>query len=316
LIASREVEAVSARPQRAEAAVKLQRWYRSRCRRQRFRALLLRAIQRRKYLEDRRRIARRIATNEYESREISVRLQRPTGVQLLERWRGTRETTAAQKLQSLWRGARQRKRSLSAAVEQKRDAAARKLQAFARQWRHRGAQRPLAQAARASPCAVPLDSVQLQLHETSILEAFRDRRQEYLTRCRGMPFDAIKHEASQRYREFATSTQRALYDVWRVTLQREQTRRMGNALDHRGWGNPVPYGVCSAMFLREAEEKHLERKASLEASYGLFGGAAGLAGSPGMPPLVESQAEEAEADELLRSLETELGYDFRLAGER
>lgn len=46
-----------------------------------------------------------------------------------------------------------------------------RAQAFARQWRHRGAQRPLAQAARASPCAVPLDSVQLQLHETSILEA-------------------------------------------------------------------------------------------------------------------------------------------------
>lgn len=61
-------------PTAEEAAVRLQRWYRGQGRRRRFMVIVNRARRRRKYLEDRRRVAQRVyATEAGKTREEAAR---------------------------------------------------------------------------------------------------------------------------------------------------------------------------------------------------------------------------------------------------
>lgn len=289
-----------------EAAAKIQRWYRSRARRHRFLGMIRRAIGRRKYLDERRRVARRIQANEVQTREMKVRMSQPDGVLLVGQWREACETEAAQRIQSLWHSALEKKELERKATEQQREAAARKLQAFVRRLRRRGRPSPLSLTAEANPWRRAVESDRLSCHKDEVL---RKRRQYTAAMLKGKSLEEVRQRAEVQYAAFGRIAPRARYDVWRTLLQREQTRQVIQALEGRNWGNPVPYGVCSAALLRDAEDKHLERKASMEQAMHL--GGLSLAARPGeMPLAVESRTEEEEAQMLLRGLETELGYDF------
>jgi len=113
-------------------------------------------------------------------------------------------------------------------------------------------------------------------------------------------------QAAAEYETFLQGAGRSRYDVWRTLLERSQTRRIVEAMEGKSFANPPPHGICSAYLLQEAEEKHRQRKTSiLQAS--MLG-----AQEQGPSVHVESNREEQEADQLLKALESQLGYDFSL----
>lgn len=83
----------------------------------------------------------------------------------------------------------------------------------------------------------------------------------------------------------------------------EDARKVREALVTRvDWHRPLPFGVCTAALLGEAEQSHRSWKAAIVRDR-----AVGRA-----PAAAESRTEEAEADSLLGALEVDLGYDFSL----
>lgn len=303
-----------------EAAIKIQLWYRSQRRRIRFLKMVRRALRRRKYLDERRSLAQRIHTKETEVEEMKTKLLQPSGHRLVGQWQDTRTAKAAQKVQSLWRSVRAKKRYVKRVGEMDQEAAARRLQAAVRRRRQTRQPNALRAAAQEIPAARPITAERLFVHEEQILR----KRREYIPDVTGdaaamaLRVEELRRKAAEKYSAFLSGMPRQRSEVARAHLQREQTRRMIRALEGRGWGaqdSPLPYGVCSAALLREAEEKHRERMASIAKD--IWGGlsvqhtgTAIEAATVTVPS--ESRTEEAEADQLLKDLEADLGYDFSL----
>lgn len=185
--------------------------------------------------------------------------------------------------------------------EQERDAAARKIQAFAR--RLRGRESFLLRATRDNPFLNPPDPTRLHRHEEEILTK---RKKYHDSMHKGTSFEELRLRAEARYQEFAKAAQRTQYEISHMFLQRHQTRQMVQALEGRGWSKPSPYGVCSASLLREAEERHQERKALMEQAIKL-GGLPSMQNEGELPLAMNPQAEE---DDVLAELEAKLGYNF------
>jgi len=154
-----------------------------------------------------------------------------------------------------------------------------------------------------------MDEIRLMQHEKEVIDK---RRQWHSTMSRGLTLAQLQMQAEDKYRNFVESAQRSRYDVWLSLMQRAQTQQMIEALEGRSWDRPLPYGVCSAALLTDAEEKHRMRKQEMIQGQR----AAGQGGSAGDAPMVESRAEELEADTLLQALEADLGFDFSLAGDK
>jgi len=282
----------------------------------------------RRHLDERRVIARRLYTREAEVEELKTKLRQPGGYRLVGHTNETRTVEAAQKVQSLWRRMQAKKQHLKRVGERDREAAAQKLQAATR--RRQRQRRPglLAISKQDDPANRPIDAARMLKHEEEILK----KRREYRIDMTGgkEAQEELRRRAMTKYREFVEGLERNQKDVRQTLLQKEQTRQMIRALEVRegtnAWDHPLPYGVCSAALMREAEEKHRERKANIARDLWVGGPTDRGAASSGAPaasprsvddflaaevPLaVESRAEEAEADEMLRGLEADLGYDF------
>ncbi|CAE8662348.1 unnamed protein product [Polarella glacialis] len=295
-----------------EAAVRLQRWYRNNARRRRFLTVVNRARRRRRYLDERRRVAQRVYAGEADVEEMKARLALPGGYKLVSRWKDGREAEAATRVQNLWRSMRAKKQLVQLVGQQVREEAARRLQAFARRNRRKQRQSLLARSAAENPCWRPVDTDRLSRHAEEIISK---RRQHHASMCRGFNEVELRKQAEARYRELTDGVGRWRYDVWRSLLQREQTKEMIQALEGRSWDRPSPYSVCSATLLKDAEEKHRERKAAYRQDRQV-GAESGGVWDSGTPVAVESRAEELEADTLLHSLEADLGYDFSFSGDR
>lgn len=258
--------------------------------------------------------------------ELKSKLSQPAGYKLVGHTQETRVSEAAQKVQSLWRRAKAKKQYVKRLGEADREAAARKLQSLARRRQRR--QRPglLAVSAQDHPASRPITVARLLEHEAQILQ----KRKEFCRETTGgkAADEELRIQAMTKYREFVEGLERNRLDVQRTLVQKEQTRQMIRALEVRDgvnpWDHMLPYGVCSAALMREAEEKHRERKAAIQQNMWAGGANDRSAESSGAPaasprsvdlaaevPLaVESRVEEAEADEMLRGLEADLGYDF------
>lgn len=273
--------------------------------------LINRARRRRRYLDDRRRVAGRIYAREAEVEEMKSRLAMPSGHRLVGRWQEARDQEAATKVQNMWRSVRSKKKLVVLIEEQQRQEAARKLQSFARRRRQGLRQGLLAKTAQENPCWRPADLDRIMEHEKAIVNK---RRQWHSSMQRGLNEAELKQQADERYRELLQGAGRWRYDVWRLLLQREQTRQCIQALEGRSWDRPLPYGVCSAALLQEAEEKHRARKAAMLQEQKELGGV--HIALSGEVPYVESRTEELEADALLQSLESDLGFDFSMAGDK
>lgn len=298
---------------REEAAVRLQRWYRCNARRRRFLTVVNRARRRRRYFDERRRLAQRIYTGEVEAEEIRARLTVPGGHELVGTWMHERTVKAATKVQNLWRSIRARKKLLKLVAEQRQEQASRRIQTVFRQHRKRNQQSLLVKSAQENPCWRPLDTERLMRHEQEIISK---RRQYHSSMCKSLSEAELRAQAESQYQGFETGLPRWRYDVWRTLFQREQTRQIIQALEGSNWDKPIPYGLCNASLLRDAEEKHRSRKnafAQVPRARGSFDEVFDDIGT-GASFVVESAAEEAEADMLLHSLESELGYDF--SGEK
>jgi len=130
-------------------------------------------------------------------------------------------------------------------------------------------------------------------------------------------FEELKRKAAEKYRSFLASRPQERGEIARTYYFREQTRQIIKALGGTetspAWERALPYGVCSAALLREAEEKHKERKAAVARELWAGGvnvhiGKAVEVASTTVA--VESATEAAEANQLLWGLEKDLGYDF------
>jgi len=232
----------------------------------------------------------------------------PSGHKLVGRWKEAKEAEAATKVQNLWRSLKSKKKLVKLVGEQEQVEAAKKLQAFARRRRTRTRQSLLSRTAAENPAWRPMDEIRLMQHEKEIIEK---RRQWHSTMSRGLTHAQLQMQAEDKYRNFLEGVQRSRYDVWLALMQREQTRQMIEALEGRSWDRPLPYGVCSAALLSDAQEKHRMRKQDM-----LQDQRASSHGAPSDAPAVESRAEELEADSLLQALESDLGFDFSIAGDK
>lgn len=281
--------------------------------------MIRRAVRRRRYLNERRSLAQRIHTREIETEEMKAKLMQPSGHRLVGRWTETRESNAARKVQAQWRKLKAQKsfkRLVGKGGKVDQDAALRIIQNFVRRWRQKRQPNLLVLAARENPAAHPITAERLFKHEEQILK----KRSAYIPDLTGdsaaqaLRMEELKRTAYEKYRTFLASRPQERAEVARTYLHREQTRQMIGALEGRGWGNPLPYGVCSAALLREAEVMHKERKAAMARD--LWAGGVPVAHTGNaieaatFTVAVESQVEAAEADQLLWGLEADLGYDF------
>lgn len=299
-----------------QAALKIQTWYRSRKRRIRFITMIRRAVRRRKYLNERRSIAQRIHTREVETEEMKTRLMQPQGHRLVGQWHDTRTTKAAQKVQSLWRKLKARRQYAALTSKMDQHTAACKLQAIVRTWLRRRQPTALMRMAQENPAARPITAERLFQHEEQVLK----KRTAYIpdptadAAVQAERMEELRKKAMEKYRGFLESRPRERTEVARTYLHRDQTRQMLRALETSGVGfdRTLPYGICSAALLGEAEEKHRERKSMLArefwASNVSHTGAA--MENATVTVAMESQTEAAEADQLLWGLEADLGYDF------
>lgn len=300
------------------AARKIQRWYRSRKRRMRFLEVLRRAVERRRRLEQRARIARRIEVNAQESLEMRQHLAQPRGARLVERWMELREVRAAEKVQSLWRALRRKREMALQAGQQERQTAAIRLQAFFRRRRMREHESVLREQVLGHPCWSPLDAPRLHQLEEDLAQR-RQRHQDEYRRRTEQEREQFREESRQKgtalYADFCETATEAHEDIYGLLVEQARIRHMIKACEGRGWSRPLPPGTCNPSFMAVAREKHELRKAATER-------VVEVGGLP-PPPLagidqvtVESLAEEREADALLQGLEHALGYDFRLAHEK
>lgn len=299
-----------------QSALKIQRWYRSRKRRIRFLHMIRRAVRRRKYLDERRSLAQRIHTREIETDDMKTKLMQPRGHRQVVQWQDSRTTKAAQKVQSMWRKLKARRQYATLAGKMDHETAVRRIQDFARRRLRRRLPNPLVRAAEENPAARPITSERLFKHEEQILKKrnayIPDPTADAATQAERM--EELRRKAMEKYRGFLESRPRERTEVARTYLHREQTRQMLRALEGEGVGfeRPLPYGVCSAALLREAEEKHKERKSTLSrdlwATRVPHTGTAIEAAT--VTVSVESHTEATEADQLLWGLEADLGYDF------
>merc|ERR1711865_1038488 len=231
-----------------------------------------------------------------------------------------RTAKAASKVQSLWRKMKARKHYATLTGKMDQETAARKLQA---KWRRRCAIRrpnPLVLAAQENPASKPITHERLLEIEAQILK----KRSAYIPDVTGDPaaqalrIDELRRKAAEKYQGFLASRPRERAEVGRTYLHKEHTRQMIRALEGASWDKPMPYGICSAALLPEAERMHKERKASIARDIWASGksgahsvehtGAAIEAAT--ITVAVESHAEAEEADQLLWGLEADLGYDF------
>jgi len=278
--------------------------------------MIRRAVRRRKYLDERRSIAQRIHTREVETEEMKAKLMQPHGHRLVGQWQDTRTTKAAQKVQSLWRKLKARRQYAALAGKMDQHTAARKLQAVVRTWFRRRRPNLLMRVAQENPAARPITAERLFKHEEQILKKrtayIPDPTADAATQAERM--EELRKKAMEKYRGFLESRPRERTEVARTYLHREQVRQMLHALETPGVGfdRTLPYGVCSAALLSEAEEKHKERKAMLARDFWASSvphtGVAIEAAT--VTVAMESQTEAAEADQLLWGLEADLGYDF------
>merc|ERR1711862_792652 len=75
--------------------------------------------------------------------------------------------------------------------------------------------------------------------------------------------EELRRKAAEKYRGFLVSRPRERAEVARTYLHKEHTRQMIHALEGARWDKPLPYGICSASLLPEAERMHKERKAQI-----------------------------------------------------
>jgi len=231
----------------------------------------------------------------------------PRGGIHAHRWQEAREADAAKKVQSRWRSVRSRKTYLELLAEQQREAATRKLQAFARRRKQLRQPNLYSVAAKANPFNQPLGEAELLKHEEEII---KKRKQYNVSLCRGMtPTDLADH-AQMKYQEFIDRLGKHRADIGRTVMYRERIKQLTEALEGRSWEKPVPYGISSAALLQDAEEKHKERMRSM-ADIMWFNEAV-TAEADAIPLAIESRTEQLEGDELLHGLERDLGYDFSL----
>ena len=281
------------------AAQRLQRWFRGQARRRRFLVTVNRARRRRRYLDERRRVAARISTVEAQVEEMKQRLALPKGHRLVYRYMEATTKEAATKVQSLWRRVRAKKRLVQLIGEQRQQEAAQRLQSFARRRWQRQGQSPLVKSAVENPFWRPIQDERVKMLEGEVVR----KRKEWSTLTgHGLTEAQLKVQAEEKYNAFLEGAGRWRYDVWRTLMERNQTKQMVEALTREGQGlESARFGLCSAFLLKEAKEKHEQRLASMLQSH-----------SKGFSLCVESPTEEAEADLLLHGLEAELGYDFSL----
>lgn len=285
----------------AEAAVRLQRWYRSLARRRRFLAMVNRARRRRKFLDGRRQAAQRLHTNETEAEEMRARLALPGGAQLVSRWQDARTADAALKVQSVYRT--WKAKAARRALQKQRDTehAARLMQAFWRKRAQRGRPNPLSQAMQTAPFSSVVTPERLLKVEERILN---QKKQFHVSRNQGLSAEELKKRSVARYQDFVEHLPRHRRDMLLALTMKVQAREMVRALEGRSWDRPPPFGLCSSVLVRDAENKHKERKASIARDLGASGNDVYV--------YIESRAEELEANDVLRTLEKELGYDFSL----
>ena len=263
-----------------------------------------RARRRRRFLDERRRVAQRVYSAEAAIEEMRARLAMPSGHRLVSRWKEAREAEAATQVQSRWRALRAKKKLVKLVGEQRQQEAIRKIQNFLRRRRQRQQQSPLVRSAVENPFWRPIQEDRVRALETCIVEK---RKQWSSLTGRGLTMEQLKMQADAEYEQFLQGAGRWRYDVWRALLERAQARRMIEALEGKNFANPPPYGVCSAYLLKEAEEKHRGRKQSV-----LHARSFRDQVDPGPSVYVESQREEQEANDLLHALESSLGYNFSL----
>ena len=265
----------------------------------RFMVIINRARRRRKFLEERRKIAQRVYSAEAAVEEMKSRLAMPAGHRLVGRWAEAQEAEAATRVQNLWRSVRAKKKLVKLVGEQQREEAVRRLQTFARRRRQQQMRSPLVRSAVQNPMWRPIQEERIKQHENDIVK----KRKEWSSLTgRGLTEQQLKSQADEQYQAFLQGAGRWRYDVWRNLLETGQVHQMISAVEGKNFDRPPPYGACSAFLLKEAEEKHRQRVASTLQVHNLGEGLVN----------VESRAEEEEADALLRGLESELGYDFSL----
>lgn len=290
-------------------------------RRRRFREILQRAMERRKFLDGRRVLSRRIDMNEREVAEMQRRIVQPRGTRLVERWQAKREAHAAERVQTLWRSLRKKRKMIQMLGEQEKEYAVQKLQSFFRRRRQVQHERHRWEKVLANTCWNRPEEEQLLRYEEEVMA----KRRQYVPPYRGKPepaptqtFEELRQRAGVLYNEMSVNAALVNKDIMHTLAKRERSREIIQVLEGRNLSLPVPRGVCSAAFLQQAEEKHEQRKSSTLR-------AMSIGGLP-LPPLadlvsdvaiaVESREEETEANEILTALETTLGYDFRLADEK
>lgn len=232
-----------------------------------------------------------------------MRIDKPGGVSLVERWREAKRTDAVIHIQKVWRLVCAKRRLQQQSRKQEREVAARKLQAFARRIRMNNRESLLKRAVAENPFLNVPDPSRLVQHEEKVLA---NRKQYHVSMCKGKTFEELRKHAEARYQEFANGSQRCTFEISHLLLQRHQTRQMIQALDGRDFSRPSPYSVCSATLLREAEAKHQERKAMMEQA-DKVGSLPVMPGEGDLSLAVDTQAED---DEVLIELEKKLGYNF------
>jgi hypothetical protein len=261
-----------------------------------------------------------------ETEEMKAKLNQDRGHRLIEEWNDVRMSNAVQKVQRSWRRKVARRKFAIERGKMNQEAALRRIQGFVRKWRQRRQPNLLMMAAQENPAVRPITAERLFKVEEEVLK----KKSAYIPdmtgdeRLQAERVEELRRKAAEKYRTFLACRPQERSEVMRTYLHREQTRQMIQTLEGRGWDRPMPYGVCSAALLREAEQMHEERKAAMARELrigGLSGSAAVHTGTAvetaTVTVAVESHTEAAEADQLLLSLESDLGYDFseKHAGE-
>lgn len=289
-------------------------------RRRRFRAMINRAKQRRRFLDERRKIAQRLYTNEAQVREMKARLGpvgRPGGALQVKTFEEARATEAAKRVQNCWRTVRSRRMYF----QLKREKAAHILQGFVRRRRARMRQLKeptLMKLAQNAMSALPrwgraMDDVSILRYEE---ENINKRKQYNSAMCKGMSQAEMKEHAMSKYIDFVDNLAMYRNDMLRTVMHKEHLKQLEHALEApkdglSKWDKEPPYGVCSKVCLQEAERKHKERMKSMGEQLWLGEDDGPEIGAT--PLVVESWAEEMESDLMLRDLEADLGgYDFSL----
>lgn len=297
------------------AALKIQRWFKSRMRRIRFIKTIRRAVRRRRYLDERRSLATRIHTREVETEEMKAKLMMDRGHRLVEEWNDARTAKAAKMVQTMWRKMIAKRRMKKVAGKMNQEAALRRIQVFVRKWRQKRQPNLLLLAAQENPAARPITHERLFKHEEQMLK----KKTAYIPDVTGdamaqaLRMEELRRKAEEKYRGFLASRPQERAEIARTYLHREQTKQMISALDGRGWDRPLPYGVCSAALLKEAEKRHEERKAEFAREIwagGVNKHTGNAIEAATLTVAVESCTEAAENDQLLWGLEADLGYDF------